>query len=79
MERLTTKVIGKDQTLLSEEGRLLKHSCVVAPRNKKNIAKGTKEPGISSSIVSHWGDEVTNKSIQRSKLGPIRIYIPPDK
>ena len=45
----------------------------------QNIVKGTMEPGISCSIVSHWGDEVTNKSIQRSKLGPIRIDTPPDK
>ena len=66
---MTSKVIGKDQTLLSGEGRLLKHgSSVVEPRKKKNIAKGTTEPGISSSIISHWGDEVTKKSIQRSKL-----------
>ena len=76
---MTTKVIGKDQTLLSGEGRLLKHgSSVVGPRKKKIIAKGTTEPGISCSIVSHWGDEVTNKSIQRSKLGLIRIDTPPD-
>ena len=76
---MTTKVIGKDQTLLSGEGCLLKYgSSVVGQRNKKNIAKGTTEPGISCSIVSHWGDEVTNKSIQRSKLGLIRIDTPPD-
>ena len=52
---MTTKVIGKDQTLLSGEGRLLKlGSSVVGPRKKKIIAKGTMEPGISCSIVSHY-------------------------
>ena len=60
----------------------LNGSSVVGPRKKKVIAKGTMEPGISCSIVSHYsalGWRSYKHVNQRSKLGPIRIDTPPDK